>query len=121
MLHLRIMMRSGGCAAFSQNTDTDTGVGVVRSSWGRSVIRGTAVETSVCVQTDFSRCLMCSVLRAVESALFGYNDLLGDFEELYCNLAQGRQRKRGFSRNNIRGVSDLLCPLRSITFLSQTP
>jgi hypothetical protein len=31
LLHLRIMMRSGGCVAFSQNTDTDTGVGVVRS------------------------------------------------------------------------------------------
>jgi hypothetical protein len=30
MLHLRIMMRLGGCAASSQNTDTDTGVGVVR-------------------------------------------------------------------------------------------
>jgi hypothetical protein len=27
MLHLRIMMRSGGCAASSQNTDTDTGCG----------------------------------------------------------------------------------------------
>jgi hypothetical protein len=31
MFHLRIMMRSGGCVAFSQNTDTDTRVGVVRS------------------------------------------------------------------------------------------
>jgi hypothetical protein len=27
MLHLRIKMRSGGCVAFSQNTDTDKGVG----------------------------------------------------------------------------------------------
>jgi hypothetical protein len=25
--HLRIKMRSGGCVAFSQNTDTDTGAG----------------------------------------------------------------------------------------------
>ena len=31
MLHVRIMMRSGGCVPFSQNTDTETGVGVVRS------------------------------------------------------------------------------------------
>jgi hypothetical protein len=30
LLHLRIMMRLGGWAASSQNTDTDTGVGVVR-------------------------------------------------------------------------------------------
>jgi hypothetical protein len=30
MLHLRIMMRSGGCAIFLQNTDTDAGVGVIR-------------------------------------------------------------------------------------------
>jgi hypothetical protein len=29
-LHVRIKMRLGGCVAFSQNTDTDTGVGVVR-------------------------------------------------------------------------------------------
>jgi hypothetical protein len=27
MLHVRIMMRLGGCAASSQNTDTETGVG----------------------------------------------------------------------------------------------
>jgi hypothetical protein len=30
MLHVRIEMSLGGCAASSQNTDTDTGVGVVR-------------------------------------------------------------------------------------------
>jgi hypothetical protein len=27
MLHLRIMMRSGGCVASSQNTDADRGAG----------------------------------------------------------------------------------------------
>jgi hypothetical protein len=27
MLHIRIMMRLGGCVAFSQNTDIDTGAG----------------------------------------------------------------------------------------------
>jgi hypothetical protein len=30
MLHLRIKMRSGRCHASPQNTDTDTGGGVVR-------------------------------------------------------------------------------------------
>ena len=49
MLDVRIMMRSGGCVAFSQNTDTDTGGGVVRSFDPGSVTRGTACLTSVCV------------------------------------------------------------------------
>jgi hypothetical protein len=52
MLHMRMKMRSGGCVAFSQNTDTDTGVGVVRSYDPGSVTRGTACLTSVCVQGD---------------------------------------------------------------------
>jgi hypothetical protein len=30
MLQVRIKMRSGGCAACSENTDADTGVGVGR-------------------------------------------------------------------------------------------
>ena len=30
MLHVRIKLRLGGCVAFSQKTDTDTGVGVDR-------------------------------------------------------------------------------------------
>jgi hypothetical protein len=30
MLRLRIIMRLGGCVAFSQITDADTGVGVLR-------------------------------------------------------------------------------------------
>ena len=55
MLHLRMKMRLGGCVALSQNTDTDTVVGVVRSSWGRSVIKGPAVLTKVCIQADLSR------------------------------------------------------------------
>jgi hypothetical protein len=52
MLHLHIMMRSVGCVASSQNTDTDTGVGVVRCSRGWSIMRGTACLTSVCIQGD---------------------------------------------------------------------
>jgi hypothetical protein len=34
MLHVRIRMRLGGCVASSQNDNADTGVGVVRGSWG---------------------------------------------------------------------------------------
>jgi len=49
MLHVHIKMRLGGCVAFSQNTDTDTGGGVVRSFDPGSVTRGTACLTSVCV------------------------------------------------------------------------
>jgi hypothetical protein len=52
MLHLRIMMRSGGCVVFSQNTDIDTGVGVVRRFDPGSVTRGTSCLTAVCVQGD---------------------------------------------------------------------
>ncbi len=39
---------------------------------------------------------------------------------LYCIVNQGQQRNRGFSREKIRGVLMLLCPLQSIPFLSQT-
>jgi hypothetical protein len=88
---------------------------------GRSIIRGPAVLTQVCVQGDLSRCPMCKVLRAVESPLLGHNDLQGDFEELCCIVSQGRQRNRGFSREKFRGVSMPPCPLQSIPFLSQTP
>jgi hypothetical protein len=121
MLLVRMRMRLGGWAASSQNTDTDTGVGVVRSSWGRSVTRGSAVLTQVCVQADSNRCPMCKLLRAVESPLRAYNDLLGGFEELDCIVPQGRQRNRGFSSEKISGVSDLPCPLQNTPFLSQPP
>jgi len=49
MLHVRIKMRLGGCVAFSQNTDTDTGGGVVRSFDPGSVTRGKACLTWRCV------------------------------------------------------------------------
>jgi hypothetical protein len=61
-----------------------------RSLWGRSVTKGPAVLTSVCIRADLSRCAKCKVLRAVESPLLGYNDLLGGFEELDCIVNQGR-------------------------------
>ena len=54
----------------------------------------------MCVQADSNRCAKCKVLRAVESSLLGYNDLLGGFEELDCIVPQGRQRNGGFSRED---------------------
>jgi hypothetical protein len=59
----------------------------------------------MCIQADLNRCPMCKLLRAVESPLRAYNDLLGGFEELDCIVPQGRQRNGGFSREKIRGVS----------------
>jgi hypothetical protein len=78
-------------------------------------------DIGVCIQADLSRCAKCKVLRAVESPLRGYNDLLGGFEELDCIVPQGRQRNGGLSRVRISGVSMPPCTLQSITFLSQTP
>jgi hypothetical protein len=72
MLHVRIMMRLGGCVAFSQNTDTDTGVGVVRSFDPGSVTRGTACLTSVCVQGDIKALIYGQARRVVETTFFGY-------------------------------------------------
>jgi hypothetical protein len=73
--HLRIMMRLGGCVAFSQNTDTDTGVGVVRSFDPGSVTRGTACLTSVCVQGDLEAVIYGQVRRVVETTFLGYRDV----------------------------------------------
>ena len=71
MLHLRIMMRLGGCVASSQNTDTDTGVGVVRSFDPGSVTRGKACLTSVCVQDDMKASIYGQARRVVETMFFG--------------------------------------------------
>jgi hypothetical protein len=70
MLHMRIMMRSGGCVAFSQNTDTDTGVGVVRRFDPGSITRGTACLTSVCVQGDLKAVIYGQASRVLETTLF---------------------------------------------------
>jgi hypothetical protein len=72
MLHLRIMMRLGGCVAFSQNDDADTGGGVVRSFDPGSVIRGRACLTSVCVQGDLKAVIHTQARRVVETTFFGY-------------------------------------------------
>jgi hypothetical protein len=75
MLHLRIKMRLGGCAASSQNTDTDTGVGVVRSYDPRSTMRGTACLTSVCLQGDLKAAIYGQARRVLETTFFAYRDV----------------------------------------------
>jgi hypothetical protein len=71
MLHLRIMMRSGGCVAFSQNTDTDTGEG-----W--SGVHGAAqYERFGCPDMDvrtsrFEGCYLWSGPEVVEITFLGY-------------------------------------------------
>jgi hypothetical protein len=56
---------------FSQNTDTDTGVGVVRSFDPGSVTRGKACLTSVCVQDDMKASIYGQARRVVETMFFG--------------------------------------------------
>jgi hypothetical protein len=57
--------------AFSRNTDTDTGVGVVRSFDPGSVIRGTACLTSMCTQGDLKAAIHGEARRVVETIFFG--------------------------------------------------
>jgi hypothetical protein len=58
MLHVRIKMRLGGCAASSQNTDADRGAGGGGQEFGPgSTIEGPASLTQVCVQAILGRCL----------------------------------------------------------------
>jgi hypothetical protein len=67
VLHMRIMMRLGGCVAFSQNTDTDTGAGVVRSFDPGSYIEDPACLASVCVQGDLKAAIHGQARRVVET------------------------------------------------------
>jgi hypothetical protein len=57
--------------AFSQNTDTDTGGGVVRSFDPGPVTRGTACLTSVCVQGDLKASIYGQTRRVLETEFFG--------------------------------------------------
>jgi hypothetical protein len=75
MLHVRIEMRLGGCVAFSQNIDTDTGVGVVRSYDPRSTTRGTACLTWVCLQGDIKASIHGQARSVLETTSFGYRDV----------------------------------------------
>jgi hypothetical protein len=56
----------------------------------------------------------------VGSTFIGCKDVQGGFEELQGIVARGRQRNRGFSRENIRDVLMPPRPLQSISFLSRT-
>jgi hypothetical protein len=71
MLHLHIMMRSGGCVASSQNTDTDTGVGVVRSSWGGPISEVRLILTWIWVQAVLKAAIYGQARRVVETTFFG--------------------------------------------------
>jgi hypothetical protein len=80
-------------------------------------LKGKAGLTRMCEQADLSRCLLCNVLRAVESPLRGYNDVQGGFEGLWNILAWGRQRNRQFFSAMIRGLSNPREGLKILTFL----
>jgi hypothetical protein len=75
MLHVRIEMRLGGCVAFSQNIDTDTGPGVVRRYDPRSTTRGTACLTWVCLQGDIKASIHGQARSVLETTSFGYRDV----------------------------------------------
>jgi hypothetical protein len=70
MLHVRIMMRLGAYASSRQDTDTDTGGGVVRSFDPGSVTRGTACLTSVCLQGDMKALEYGQARRVLETMFF---------------------------------------------------
>jgi hypothetical protein len=70
-----LKMCSDGCAIFLQNTDTDTGVGVVRCFDPGSVTRGTACLTSVCVQGDLKAFIYGQDRKVLETTFFGYRDV----------------------------------------------
>jgi hypothetical protein len=115
MLHLRIKMGLGAYASSRQDTDY-TGGGVVRSSWERPIIRGTAALTSVCIQAHLSRCLTCQVpgpstlrssaTRAFKAPLRSYGSLGRDWH-----------RNRGFFSGLVRGVSNAREGSKIPTFL----
>jgi hypothetical protein len=119
MLHLRIKMGLGAYASSRQDTDY-TGGGVVRSSWERPIIRGTAALTSVCIQAHLSRCLTCQVpgpstLRS--SATRAFKAPLRS----YGNLGRDRQRNRGLFVGMVRGVSNPREGSKMLIFLSWAP
>jgi hypothetical protein len=97
MLHVRMKMRSGGCVAFSQNTDTDTGVGVVRSFDPGSITRGTACLTSVCLQGDIKALIYGEARRVVGTTFFAYRDVRGGSKEPWNMWLRARRRVGDYS------------------------
>jgi hypothetical protein len=70
MLHVHMRMRLGGCAASSQNTDADTGVGGWQELITRSIMGGLACLTSVCVQGDLKAVIYGQASRVLETTFF---------------------------------------------------
>jgi hypothetical protein len=71
MLHVQHMrMRLGGCAAYSQNTDADTGVGGWQELITRSIMGGPACLTSVCVQGDLKAVIYGQSSSVLETTFF---------------------------------------------------
>ena len=89
MLHLGMKMRSGGCAASSQNTDVDTGAGGGQEL--RSLVhdgRYGLPDTDVDMSRFEGRNTRLSP-RVVEGPPHSFNDVYSGFEKLWRNLAWG--------------------------------
>ena len=71
MLHLRIKMRSGGCAAFLSGYRPIRGQGWSGVSAPGLITRGTACLTSVCVQGDLKAVIYGQARRVLETTFFG--------------------------------------------------
>jgi hypothetical protein len=71
-LHLRIMVCSGGCVAFSQNTDADRGRGVIRSLGPRVEYRRSGLpDIGVCT-SDLKPVEYGQARRVLETTFFAY-------------------------------------------------
>jgi len=101
MLHLHIKIRSGGCVAFSQNTDTDTGVGVVRCLRGRLITRVTACLTYVCVQGDIGLYIW-SGSQGRRDHVLRLERPLRRLQRTVEHVAEGQEESRGL----LKGVFD---------------
>ncbi len=73
--YVRIKLRLGACAASSQKTEADTGVGVVRSFDPGSVTRGTACLTWVCVQGDLKAVIDGQARRVLKTTSIAQRDV----------------------------------------------
>jgi hypothetical protein len=101
MLHLRIMMRSGGCVAFSQDTDyAGAGGG---QEFGPPVHdeRYGLPGMDVCTRL-FEGLIYGQARRVLETTFFGYRDVSGGSKELWNMWLRARRTigdsSRVFSR-----------------------
>src|SRR5215211_6658814 len=120
-LHLRIKMRSCGCAASSQKADADRGARVSGVHWG-GLLPEVRPAWHGCMQKPFvelgSARQPLWPSRSCSSATKAFKPALRDSEtcgsgliEESGTLQQTAQRREAMPR----------CPLQSIPFLSQTP